>query len=83
MNKAELKFTIEIKINGALITRNYEALFQKLLTKRTALSFHELALLIPAFKLHKFNIESSDIRTDTSGNTIKKFSADIKVQNVI
>lgn len=80
MNKAELKFTIEIKINGALITRNYEALFHKLLRKRTSLSFHELSLLIPGLKLHKFNIKSSDIYEDTLGIS-SKFSADIKVQN--
>lgn len=77
-----MKFTIEVSLNGALVTKRYEALFNRLLTQRTPLTFHQLIMLIPSIRFHKFNIQSSEVNMHGSDEELGKVTAVVNLKNV-
>jgi len=77
-----MKFTIEVNMNGALMTKRYEHLLHRLLTQKSPLTFYQVVSLIPSIRFHKFNIESSSVDTGNSDESPAKVTAVVNLKNV-
>lgn len=77
-----MKFTIEVNMKSALMTKRYEHLLQRLLSQKSPLTFHQLVMLIPAIRFHKFNIESSSLDRSDSEENASSLLAVVNLKNV-
>ncbi len=82
MNRAKMKFTIEVNMNGTLMTKRYENLLQRLLSQKSPLTYYQVISLIPSIRFHKFNVESSNVDTDLSDEGPTKVTAVVNLRNV-
>jgi hypothetical protein len=82
MNKAKMKFTIEVNMKGALMTKRYENLLQRVLTQKSPLTFYQVISLIPSIRFHKFNIQSSEVNRNGSDEELGKVTAVVNLKNV-
>ena len=69
-------------MNGALMTKRYGHLLQRLLAQKSPLTFYQVISLIPSIRFHKFNVESSVVDTENPDESPTKVSAVVNLKSV-